>query len=79
MTGCSKDSQESLTITREQSTSITARYTHQNCVRVVTPEDGQVMPETCEALSFNKVKVNVKCIKLVRVIKLYHDARSTKH
>jgi hypothetical protein len=29
-------------------------------------------------LSFNKVKVIVKCIKLVRVIKLYDDARSTK-
>jgi hypothetical protein len=27
-----------------------------------------------EALSFNKVKVNVKFIKLMLVIKLYHDA-----
>jgi hypothetical protein len=41
-----------LTITREQSTSITARYTHQNCVRVVPPEDGQVMPETCRGFEF---------------------------
>jgi hypothetical protein len=24
-----------------------ARYTHQNCVRVVPPEDGQVMRDTC--------------------------------
>jgi hypothetical protein len=42
----------SLTIPREQSTSITARYTHQNCVRVVPPEDGQVMPETCRGVEF---------------------------
>jgi hypothetical protein len=42
----------SLTIPREQSTSITARYTHQNCVRVVVPEDGQVMPETCRGFEF---------------------------
>jgi hypothetical protein len=42
----------SLTIPREQSTSITARYTHQNCVRVVPPEDGQVMPETCRGFEF---------------------------
>jgi hypothetical protein len=48
----------------------TAHYTHQNCVRVVPPEDGQVMPEKVEALSFNKVKVIVNCIKLVLVIKL---------
>jgi hypothetical protein len=34
------------------------------------PEDGQVMPKHVEALRFNKVKVNVKCIKLVSVIKL---------
>jgi hypothetical protein len=54
-------------------------YTHQNCVRVVPPEDGQVMPKHVEALSFNKLKVNVKCIKLVRVVKLYRDARSAKH
>jgi hypothetical protein len=32
-----------------------------------------------EALNFNKVKLNMKRIKLVRVIKLYRDARSTKH
>jgi hypothetical protein len=39
---------------REQSTSITARYTHQNCVRVcaVPSEDGQVMPETCRGFEF---------------------------
>jgi hypothetical protein len=42
----------SLTITSEQSASITARYTHQNCVRVVPPEDGQVMPETCRGFEF---------------------------
>jgi hypothetical protein len=36
-------------------------------------------PKHVEALSFNKVKLIVKCIKLVRVIELYHDARSTKH
>jgi hypothetical protein len=29
-------------------------------------------------LNFNEVKVIVKCIKLVHVIKLYHDAQSTK-
>jgi hypothetical protein len=37
----------SLTINREQSITIRARYTQQNCVRVVPPEDEQVMPETC--------------------------------
>jgi hypothetical protein len=41
-----------LTIPRKQSTSITACYTHQNCVRVVPPEDGQVMPETCRGFEF---------------------------
>jgi hypothetical protein len=41
----------------------------------VPPEDGQVMSETRRGiLSFNKVKVIMKCIKLVRVIKLYRDA-----
>jgi hypothetical protein len=50
----------------------TARYTHQSCVRAVPPEDGQVVPETCQGFEFNtrKLKVIVKCIKLVRVIKL---------
>jgi hypothetical protein len=42
----------SLTIPREQSTSTTARYAHPNCVRVVPPEDGQVMPETCRGFEF---------------------------
>jgi hypothetical protein len=37
----------------------------------VPPEDGQVMTETVEALSFNKVKLNVNCTKLVRVVKPY--------
>jgi hypothetical protein len=40
---------------------------------------GKRCPKHVEVLSFNKVKVIVKCMKLVRVIKLYHDARSTKH
>jgi hypothetical protein len=31
----------------EQPASTTAHNTHQNCVCIVTPEDGQVMPETC--------------------------------
>jgi hypothetical protein len=35
---------------------------------------GKWCPKHVEALSFNNVKVNVKCIKLVHVIKLYHDA-----
>jgi hypothetical protein len=62
-----------------KSTPITALHTHQNCVGVMPPEDGQVMPEHVEALSFNKVKVIEKCVTLMRVVKLYHDARSTKH
>jgi hypothetical protein len=41
-----------LTMPCEQSTSITAHYTHQNCVRVVPPEDGQMMPETCRGFEF---------------------------
>jgi hypothetical protein len=40
----------------------------------VPPEDGKVMLKHVEALSFNKVQVIMKCIKLVRFIKLYHDA-----
>jgi hypothetical protein len=40
----------SLTIPREPS-SITARYTHKG-VRVVPPEDGQAMPETCRGFEF---------------------------
>jgi hypothetical protein len=56
---------------RDQSTSITARYSHQRCVRVVSPEDGQLGPKHVEALTFNKVKVTVKCIKLVHVTNFY--------
>jgi hypothetical protein len=41
-----------LTIPCEQSTSITARYTQQKCVRVVPPDDEQVKPETCRGLEF---------------------------
>jgi hypothetical protein len=37
---------------RQQPASITARYTHRNCVRVVPPEDGQVMLETCRGFEF---------------------------
>jgi hypothetical protein len=43
----------SLTIPREKSTSITARYTHQNRACVVPPEDGQVMPETFRGFGFS--------------------------
>jgi hypothetical protein len=39
---------------------------------------GKWCPKHVEALSFNKVEVIVKCIKLVHVIKLYHNARSAK-
>jgi hypothetical protein len=35
---------------RNQPTSTTAHNSHQFCVRVVSPEDGQVMPETCREL-----------------------------
>jgi hypothetical protein len=31
----------------DQPTFTTAHNSHQTCVRVVPPEDGQVMPETC--------------------------------
>jgi hypothetical protein len=31
---------------------IDLRYIHQNCVGVVPPEDGQVMPETCWGFEF---------------------------
>jgi hypothetical protein len=41
-----------ITITGEQSASITASYTHQNCVRAVPPDDGQVMAETCRDFEF---------------------------
>jgi hypothetical protein len=39
-----------LTILRGHYT--TLHYTHQNCVRVVHREDGQVMPETCRGFEF---------------------------
>jgi hypothetical protein len=32
---------------RDQPTSTTAHNSHQTCVRVVSPEDGQVMHKTC--------------------------------
>jgi hypothetical protein len=32
---------------RDQPTSTTANNNYQTCVRAVSPEDGQVMPETC--------------------------------
>jgi hypothetical protein len=37
----------SLSSSQEQPTSTTAHNTHHNCVCVVHPEDGQVMPKTC--------------------------------
>jgi hypothetical protein len=37
----------------EQSTSITARYTHQNCVRAVPPEDGQGEQSTSITARYN--------------------------
>jgi hypothetical protein len=40
---------------------------------------GKWWPKHVEALSFNKVNVIVKYIKLLCAIKLLHDARSTKH
>jgi hypothetical protein len=53
----------SLPSSREQPTSITAHNTHQNCVCVVPPEDGQVMPETCRGFKTRiKVKVTLKCV-----------------
>jgi hypothetical protein len=43
------DTWTSLTIPREQATSL---KTQQNYVRVVPPEDGRVMPETCQGFEF---------------------------
>jgi hypothetical protein len=37
----------SLPTSRDQSASTNAHNSHQICVRVVPPEDGQVIPETC--------------------------------
>jgi hypothetical protein len=34
---------------------------HQTCVRVVSPEDGQVMPETCRDFEPKSSVVKVKC------------------
>jgi hypothetical protein len=39
--------EDSLPRSLVQPTSTTAHNNHQTCVRVVSPEDGQVMPETC--------------------------------
>jgi hypothetical protein len=38
---------DSLPTPRDQPTSTTARNSHQTCVCVVSPEIGQVIPETC--------------------------------
>jgi hypothetical protein len=36
-----------LRIWEDQPTSTNAHNSHQSCIRVVSPDDGQVMPETC--------------------------------
>jgi hypothetical protein len=49
-----------------QPTSTTAHNSHQICVRVVSPEDGQVMPETCRDFEPQQsVSESEVCIKLV--------------
>jgi hypothetical protein len=46
-----------------------AHNSHQTCVRVVSPEDGQVMPETCRDFEPQKsVSESEVCIKLVVLI-----------
>jgi hypothetical protein len=49
-----------------------SHHSHQFCARVVPPEDGQVMPETCRdgehQLSVNESEV---CIKLVVLLRNY--------
>jgi hypothetical protein len=42
----------SLPISWDQPTSTTAHNIHQFCDRVVPPEDGQVMPETCRDIEY---------------------------
>jgi hypothetical protein len=32
---------------QDQPTSTTAHNSHQSCIRVVSPDDGQLMPKTC--------------------------------
>jgi hypothetical protein len=50
-------------LVHKEPTSITAHNTHQNCVCVLPPDDGQVMPETCRGFKTRiKVKVKVKCV-----------------
>jgi hypothetical protein len=46
----SKFGGRSLPTPQDQHTSTTAYNNHQICVRVVLPEDGQVMSETCRYL-----------------------------
>jgi hypothetical protein len=41
--------------------SISAHNNHQFCVRVVPPEGGQVMPETCRDIEHQSSVVKVKC------------------
>jgi hypothetical protein len=47
--------------------SISAHNSHQTCVCVVPPEDGQKCPKHVETVNLNKVKSEV-CIKLVLLI-----------
>jgi hypothetical protein len=56
----------------DQPTSTAAHNSHQFCVRVMRPEDGQVMPETCR---YNERQIQCSesevCIRLVVLIRNY--------
>jgi hypothetical protein len=65
-----KDS--SLPISWDQTTSTTELNSHHCCVRVVPPEDGQVMPETYRDTEHQwSVSESEVCIKLVVLLRNY--------
>jgi hypothetical protein len=53
-------SEDCLPIYWDQPTSTTAHNSHQFCVRLVPPVDGQVMPETCRDIEHQWSVVKVK-------------------
>jgi hypothetical protein len=56
----------------DQPTSTTAHNSHQNCIRVVIPDDGQVMRETCRGFERQySDSVREVCVKFVCILRNY--------
>jgi hypothetical protein len=66
-------------ISTDQTTPTTAHNIHQFCVRVVLPEDEQVMPETCRDIDHQRrVCESDVCIKLVVLLRKYDNGSSVQ-